>query len=69
MRCRLVGPGILTVETSLNRRNIIIAPAVIVLVATIPMTYFGSLEDTVSPTSQNPTPASATPAQQTQKPA
>ncbi|MXQ12310.1 hypothetical protein [Microvirga makkahensis] len=47
----------------MNRRTIIIALAVIVVVATALMTYFGSMEDTVAPDSQNPNPAPAAPAQ------
>jgi flagellar basal body-associated protein FliL len=47
----------------MNRRTIIIALAVIVLVATVLMTYFGSMEDTVSPDTQNSNAAPATSAQ------
>jgi hypothetical protein len=47
----------------MNRRTIIIAHAVIVVAATVLMTYFGSMEDTVAPDTQNPNPAPTAPAQ------
>ncbi len=47
----------------MSRRTIIIALAVIVVIATVLMAYFGSMEDTVAPDGQNPNPAPAAPAQ------
>jgi hypothetical protein len=61
--CRLVGLGIPKSETSMSRRTIITALTVIVLVATVLMTYFGSMEDTVSPDNKNASSVPAKPAQ------
>jgi len=47
----------------MNRRTIIIVLTVAVVVATVLMTYFGSMEDTTPSGGQRPNPAPATPAQ------
>ena len=47
----------------MSRRTIITALTVIVLVATVLMTYFGSMEDTVSPDNKNASSVPAKPAQ------